>query len=1037
MKLYGEEDDLAPILDLGNQQDLDTFAGLYQGVVGPQDVATSAYEQGAPVDLQKLWNDIYGASIPFPAIHAIDEFGRAVRQKDEYGRDTDKFVTDVSKYNEVIDALEARVGSLSRYGLDRDADYQLIDLGDQYESDIVISGGKVTKINKTTGAESAAYTPGIREDISAQMPGYDVLQQPTGQLSTVEQRVDPGYIIDPKTMQPYFQQPDGSLQAAPTPSVDDQISMHLVEGNMDAAVSKANFRDRPSSLEYFNAAMDWARTPADIFTISAIVRGVFEPTPGPMGELRRVGAPPAWATQAWVGLQNSMGIPTESMTMTPNGEPGSVNEMMVASSSGLVSNNFVSANSAPVTLDGKTVIQPETTNIAPDTTVQALDDSGNVVGSMTAEMATNQGFDFSGSDRFAAETGIESAIEEDDDIWDFPGRGEGGIPKLQRDFESVRDEFNAMFGGPNAWSLDNPTGTRFGNYYTPADEFLAGSGLAQNGATIQAMLDAMMDEMDDPEGDGQLDTNEVEVILDVEGNMVGDVDADGDDQGLDIQEGDSEEEILNTFENVIAPPLIDYGGFDPYADVATAPAYDDTDDWAPSGPVRSFEELLSESLNRDFQYGGDIGADMPEYEARGAPIYSEAKYGYDLDGNLIVTEPAQIIGYEPVPQKGQAELDVIAGRLPFEEALGSYGPASYGDREVDVWQPGVLGEKRQLPFQDTPDPRTFTVDAPAPNIVGWDEGLTSSALGERRNLPFTDSTEIPAVAASSPTFAEMDYLGGSMPSPLPGGTVNWQDQRSKGAAIKEYLQSQEEDEEEYYEEPFDYYEMEPEPEPTPEPYFVPEPVYAPETFEPAEVFEPPEDWGAPVPEDPDDYAGRWYDEGAKGTRTGDRFTLVGEEGPELALFPRGTEIVPLNRPARPKQRRRLRNNFADAIDSFAFGGFSSGGPALVGEMGPEVVDLPPGAQVMPAGITEMMTGRPTRRPRSLMRQAGMRAPSAQTISNLLPEEIEVYQEMGRLAGIPEKAFEREFRSMVPMGQGGTRQARFTPRGTGRTRYGSI
>ena len=200
MKLYGEEDDLAPILDLGNQQDLDTFAGLYQGVVGPQDVATSAYEQGAPVDLQKLWNDIYGASIPFPAIHAIDEFGRAVRQKDEYGRDTDKFVTDVSKYNEVIDALEARVGSLSRYGLDRDADYQLIDLGDQYESDIVISGGKVTKINKTTGAESAAYTPGIREDISAQMPGYDVLQQPTGQLSTVEQREDPGYIIERTTI---------------------------------------------------------------------------------------------------------------------------------------------------------------------------------------------------------------------------------------------------------------------------------------------------------------------------------------------------------------------------------------------------------------------------------------------------------------------------------------------------------------------------------------------------------------------------------------------------------------------------------------------------------------------------------------------------------------------------------------------------------------------------------------------------------------------------------------------------------------------
>ena len=114
------------------------------------------------------------------------------------------------------------------------------------------------------------------------MAGYDVLAHRSGQLDPVKQRVDPGYIIDPQTMQPYFQQPDGSLQAAPTPSVDDQISMHLVEGNMGAAVAKANFRDRPTSLEYFNAAMEWARSPADTFTISAIVRGVLEPTPGPM-----------------------------------------------------------------------------------------------------------------------------------------------------------------------------------------------------------------------------------------------------------------------------------------------------------------------------------------------------------------------------------------------------------------------------------------------------------------------------------------------------------------------------------------------------------------------------------------------------------------------------------------------------------------------------------------------------------------------------------------------------------------------------------
>ena len=231
------------------------------------------------------------------------------------------------------------------------------------------------------------------------------------------------------------------------------------------------------------------------------------------------------------------------------------------------------------------------------------------------------------------------------------------------------------------------------------------------------------------------------------------------------------------------------------------------------------------------------------------------------------------------------------------------------------------------------------------------------------------------------------------------------------------------------EEPFDYYEPEPEPEPMPEPYFAPAPAPAPAYVAP-EIFE--EDmgfvWSDPEPES----AERWYDEGAEGIRTRDRMALVGESGPEIALFPNGTEIIPLDRKMKPDQARRLRRRgeFAKAIESFEFGGY-------VGDMGPEVSDLPLGAQTMPAGITEMLTGRPTRQPRSLMRQAGMRVPSAQTLGNLLPEEIEMYQEMGQLAGIPQKAFEREFRSMVPMGQGGTRQARFTPRSTGRTRYGNI
>ena len=894
---------------------------------------------------EDLWRQNMGG-LPLPEFENLDP---------DTGRPQPGTV-DPSKVLDAIRAYEAVNGPLPGGGAG-----EIVDLGERYDQDVIIGAdGKVTKIDKAKPA--APVTPGK-------------------------------LITDPKKMIQYFQQPDGSLTQVDTPSTDDLINQRLIQGNTDAAVDLANFRDRPTSLEYFNAAKEWARSPADVFTISAIVRGVFEPKPGPMGELRRVGAPPSWMKDAWVALQKSAGISNDQLTADPNSDPGTVDSVTADNISDAMGvTPIAEANSSPITTDGKTVVSPwgtGETGLEPEITPTPQPEIAPASTSMWD----------------TGESGFESAIEGDDgpsweDIWDFPGRGEGGIPKLQRDFQSVRDEFNAMFGGPNAWSLDNPTGTRFGNYYTPADEFLAGSGLASGGATIQAMLDAMMAEMDDPEGDGQLETNEVEVILDVEGNMVGDVNADGDDQGLDIQEGDSAEEVLDIledvspwatgesgFEEAMAPSLIDYGGFDPYADVATAPAYDDTDDWAPSGPVRSFEELLAESRGNIFD---PMFRDTPPSTAG---FYSRTE-GYPEDW---LTRPEEV-GYRvganiSTPRPGAQQSDM----QPWERAR------AIDAFELDPWGGG-------LDFM----PDAYVPPEEVSKPPHWSFESTDARVREALGIP--DVSE-PTVSP----LAEPQYYG-----PEGGRRRIDTDEATIMFSPYEYEESA----------PIvPVYDDEPDPEPEtfePEPVFVPEPVYEPETFEPAEVFEPPEDWGAPAPEDPDDYAGRWYDEGKEGIRTRDRMALVGESGPEIALFPNGTEIIPLDRKMKPDQARRLRRRgkFAKAIDSFEFGGF-------VGDMGPEVVDLPPGAQVMPAGITEMMTGRPTRRPRSLMRQAGMRAPSAQTISNLLPEEIEVYQEMGRLAGIPEKAFEREFRSMVPMGQGGTRQARFTPRGTGRTRYGSI
>ena len=997
MKIYAGQGEDEVVLDMGRQEDIDVYRNLYQGMLdtqsaNAQSVSQSAMSQGAPVDLKGLWDDIY-PNIPFPDLWAIDEYGDIATNKDG------DYVTDASKYNEVIEALEARVGSLTQYGLDKDAGYQVVELGDQYESDIVISDGKVTKINKTTGAQAPAYTPGLRPDISEQMPGYDVLQQPTGQLSTVQQRVDPGYIIDPQTMQPYFQQPDGSLQAAPIPSVDDQISMHLVEGNMDAAVNKANFRDRPSSLEYFNAAMEWARTPADIFTISAIVRGVMEPTPGPMGELRRVGAPPAWASQAWVGLQNSMGIPVESMTSGPGAEPGSVNEMMVASSSGLVPNNFIAANSSATTLDGgKTVNPPPTANIMGDTTVQALDDAGNVVGSMTADAANQFGFGYAGQDGpsdFATAMGsagtstevmAETAIDDPrtGTSWNLTEFEAGGLDDRMNQIEAAGGVLQAdgSYLGPNGerWDAEGfsiETSSEPRDQFDIQAEWQADPANAALIAEANALRDTIIED-DAPSLSSELDPRLIQARIDLGLDP---------DTGMWAEDADIEPS---------SPNIWDYDEFGlgtslyptPSASASTLPAWMMGDEGIDiEGPLSGFGPGLSSEFRESM-----------EMKSRGAPIYSKAEWGTDRDGNPIVIKPAEIIGYEPEDRMGQAEMDVRTGKLPSEDFLGSEGPGAFGS-DIEFLT-GVLPEKRQLPFEDTDPlpvgPANISTPRMTPTSTVGTHGSGPGGYYHQRSEP----ARVIQAYDPDPTISE-EYEWFDVPEATP--TIS---------------------------EDYEWFDS-----PAPEP----EPVYEPVTV--YEEFE--EDAGsgyqyiAPEPEPEPEYASRWYDEGAKGTRTGDRFTLVGEEGPELALFPRGTEIVPLNRPTKPKQRRRLRSQFSDAIDSFAFGGFSSGGPALVGEMGPELVDLPPGAQVMPAGITEMMTGRPTRAPRSLFRQAGMRAPSAQTIANLLPEEIEVYQEMGRLAGIPDKAFEREFRSRVPMGQGGTRQARFTPRGTGRTRYGSI
>ena len=122
MKLYAGEGDDSVVMNFRDPAQFRQYAQLYNEHIQKQDrdLAGPAGEQGAPVDLKTLWESIY-PEIDFPDTtmhHQVT--GRAVPGS-----------TDVNKVSEIIRALESRVGNLNKYGINTNADYEVIPLGDQ------------------------------------------------------------------------------------------------------------------------------------------------------------------------------------------------------------------------------------------------------------------------------------------------------------------------------------------------------------------------------------------------------------------------------------------------------------------------------------------------------------------------------------------------------------------------------------------------------------------------------------------------------------------------------------------------------------------------------------------------------------------------------------------------------------------------------------------------------------------------------------------------------------------------------------------
>jgi len=130
-----------------------------------------------------------------------------------------------------------------------------------------------------------------------------------------------------------------------------------------------------------------------------------------------------------------------------------------------------------------------------------------------------------------------------------------------------------------------------------------------------------------------------------------------------------------------------------------------------------------------------------------------------------------------------------------------------------------------------------------------------------------------------------------------------------------------------------------------------------------------------------------------GTVQPGEITVVGEKGPEIAMMPPGTHILPLGKATKRDIRAAQSTGRAYQTGGIVFG------------------DLP-------IGLQQLQRGRPITPSRGYLSQAaGLTLPSAQAFQNLTPESRDVYFDLAAQAGIPSRALGQELQTATP---GGTR-----------------
>ena len=703
----------------------------------------------------------------------------------------------------------------------------------------------------------------------------------------------------------------------------------VVTGDFEGAAAVHQWETRPSNQEYFDRMLQYVNAPADQLLISAIARGQGLVAPPPEETIQRIGPPPEYLTEAFNMLrdQMQMGQPGEGesyqsiMAQRADARKAEAEQIANDTARFQLESSRVQADDA----HQAAVIQNEAANIA------------NMMNAVTGEMdlrdrlAMDEGGspgDFTIADTArgdVAPTPYGAFDTGDDDFLDAPGTVSiGSLPLAQRpqmsEYNDIAAEFaNTGFQFGEVRGISREDMAAFINSLSPEQRALAENqfkdqgGLANAGAFFDSVaglekalnfhLDARGMELLDLNEDGQseigqegiddegqpivapsgeiINTDKPAAVVQPEepvaGVEAGEIGVDEAQRAGTTGAGMTRAEIFQKYP--FLAPTTPYGAFDTggddFVEAPAAPVPADTGQYGglPTGiplygmdtPIGTERRGPGGGGRTDYPelpiFGGTVGtANVPYIPPKGRFESPELPYASVGAANILDTSP-----WADYPETPQAPLPYTptaleaAAATPYDYAAEGGMGDLYPDFEREL--AGRRTEVKAAPVVRGPD--VAPVQAPVAG-VGQYGGLPAAAgSGLDVQGSYGVDARYPKTLDIDPS--EPQYYGAE------GGY------RRIDADEAEIMYSPYE-----YEESASFYD----PQPTPAPVPVPVPVAAPAPA-PARVVTP-VGVGAPVPEDPDDYAGRWYDEGAYGVRTGRKPTLVGESGPELALFPNGT-----------------------------------------------------------------------------------------------------------------------------------------------------